>query len=144
MTKVLILAAGKGERLRPLTNNIPKSLVSLINKTIIQRQISILKKAWTQKFFNHQGEFYTYPAPNFEWQHDMSPPNKEFMNTKTGILEKISVVPRPIQKPYPPLWQVVDSPSSIEWAAKNGINTIMWIPTVKSLKKRFEIYKNAR
>ena len=24
------------------------------------------------------------------------------------------------------------------------INTIMWIPTVKSLKKRFEIYKNAR
>ena len=67
----------------------------------------------------------------------MSPPSNEFMNTKTNILEKISIVPRPIQQPHPPLWQVVDSPRSIEWAAKNGINTIMWIPTVQSLKKRF-------
>jgi len=49
MTKVLILAAGKGERLRPLTNNIPKSLVRLVDKTILERQISILKKAGISK-----------------------------------------------------------------------------------------------
>ena len=41
-----------------------------------------MKKAWTEKHFNHSGEFYTYPAPNFEWAHDMSPPNSEFMNTE--------------------------------------------------------------
>ena len=64
----------------------------------------------------------------------MSPPSEEFVDTKTNILKKISVVPQPIQQPHPPLWQVVDSPSSIEWAAKNDINTIMWIPTVKALK----------
>ena len=29
-----------------------------------------------------QGEFYTYPAPNFEWEHDMSPPSSEFMNLR--------------------------------------------------------------
>ena len=49
-----------------------------------------------------------------------------------------------MQKPHPPLWQMVDSPSSIEWAAKNGINTMMWIPTVKSLKNRFKIYQEAK
>ena len=114
------------------------------NFRLFEETITILKKAWTQKFFNHKGEFYTYPSPNFEWRHDMSPPSNEFMNTESNILEKISIVPRPIQKPHPPLWQVVDGTSSIEWAAKNGINTIMWIPTVKSLKHRFEIYKNAR
>ena len=114
------------------------------NFRLFEETLTILKKAWSEKFFNHKGEFYTYPSPNFEWQHDMSPPSKEFMNTETNILEKISIVPRPIQQPHPPLWQVVDSPRSIEWAAKNGINTIMWIPTVESLKKRFEIYKNAR
>jgi alkanesulfonate monooxygenase SsuD/methylene tetrahydromethanopterin reductase-like flavin-dependent oxidoreductase (luciferase family) len=74
----------------------------------------------------------------------MSPPSSEFINTKTKILEKISIVPHPIQKPHPPLWQMVDSPSSIEWAAKNGINTMMWIPTVKSLKNRFKIYQEAK
>ena len=61
---------------------------------------------------------FILPAPNFEWEHDMSPPNSEFMNMDSKILEKISVVPQPVQKPHPPLWQVVDSPSSIEWAAK--------------------------
>ena len=114
------------------------------NFRLFEETITILKKAWSQQYFNHEGEFYRYPAPNFVWRHDMSPPSSEFMNIETNILEKISIVPRPIQQPHPPLHQVVDSPSSIEWAAKNGINTIMWIPTVQSLKKRFEIYKNAR
>ena len=114
------------------------------NFRLFEETLTIIKKAWTEKFFNHQGEFYTYPAPNFEWEHDMSPPSSEFMDLDTKILEKISVVPQPVQKPHPPLWQVVDSPSSIEWAAKNDISIIMWIPPVQSLKKRFEIYQKAK
>jgi alkanesulfonate monooxygenase SsuD/methylene tetrahydromethanopterin reductase-like flavin-dependent oxidoreductase (luciferase family) len=114
------------------------------NFRLFEETLSIMKKAWTEKHFNHLGEFYTYPAPNFEWDHGMSPANSNFMNLETKILEKISVVPQPFQKPHPPLWQVVDSPSSIEWAAKNNINVIMWIPTVKSLKNRFKIYQEAK
>jgi len=114
------------------------------NKRLFQETLTVMKKAWTEKFFSHKGEFYTYPAPNFVWQHDMSPPDEEFVDLKTNQIKKISVIPKPCQKPHPPLWQVVDSTGSIEWAAKNGINCIMWIPTVKTLKKRFEIYKNAK
>ena len=114
------------------------------NKRLFEETLTIMKKAWTEKFFSHQGEFYTYPSPNFIWQHDMSPPNEDFVDLKTNKLKKISVVPQPYQKPHPPIWQVVDSPSSIERAAKIGINCIMWIPTVKALKQRFEIYKNAK
>ncbi len=114
------------------------------NKRLFEETLTIMKKAWTEKFFSHQGEFYTYPAPDFVWQHDMSPPTEDFVDLKTNNLKKISVVPRPYQKPHPPIWQVVDSPSSIKRAAEIGINCIMWIPTVKSLKKRFEIYKNAK
>jgi len=114
------------------------------NFRLFEETLTIIKKAWTENFFNHEGEFYTYPAPNFEWDHDMSPPSTEFMNLETKILEKINVVPQPVQKPHPPLWQVVDSPSSIEWAAKNDISVIMWIPPVQSLKKRFEIYQQAK
>ena len=114
------------------------------NKRLFQETLTIMKKAWTEKFFKHKGEFYTYPSPNFVWQHDMSPPNEDFMDLKTNQIKKISVIPQPYQKPHPTLWQVVDSTGSIEWAAKNGINCIMWIPTVKTLKKRFEIYKNEK
>ena len=114
------------------------------NKKLFEETLTIMKKAWTEKFFSHQGKFYTYPAPDFVWQHDMSPPSEDFMDLKTNKLKKISIVPQPYQKPHPSIWQVVDSTESIEWAAKNRINCIMWIPTVKTLKKRFEIYKNAK
>ena len=114
------------------------------NFRLFEETLTIMKKAWTDKFFNHQGEFYTYPAPNFKWEHDMSPPSEEFLDLNSKEIKKISIVPKPFQKPHPAIWQVVDSPSSIEWAASNGINTIMWIPTVKALKKRFLLYKEAK
>ncbi len=114
------------------------------NFRLFEETLTIMKKAWTEKFFNHQGEFYTYPAPNFKWEHDMSPPSDEFLDMESKEVKKISILPKPFQKPHPAIWQVVDSPSSIEWAASNGINTIMWIPTVKALKKRFLLYKEAK
>lgn len=42
--QAIILAAGKGERLKPLTESIPKPLIKINNITILDRQIEILKK----------------------------------------------------------------------------------------------------
>ena len=114
------------------------------NFRLFSETLEIMKKAWSEEFFSHQGEFYTYPSPNFIWQHDMSPPKENVVDLKTNELKQISVLPKPYQKPFPPISQVVDGERSIQWAAENGLNTIMWIPTVKALKKRFEIYKEAK
>ena len=114
------------------------------NFRLFSETLDIMKKAWSEDFFSHQGEFYTYPSPNFIWQHDMSPPKENVVDLKTNELKQISVLPKPYQKPFPPISQVVDGERSIQWAAENGLNTIMWIPTVKALKKRFEIYKDAK
>lgn len=45
MTQVLILAAGQGTRLRPLTNSKPKCLVPLVGVSLLQRQVSTLNEA---------------------------------------------------------------------------------------------------
>jgi len=39
--KVIILAAGMGSRLRPLTNDKPKCMIKLLGQTLIERQIKI-------------------------------------------------------------------------------------------------------
>ncbi|MFA0113366.1 NTP transferase domain-containing protein [Vibrio sp. 10N.261.46.E11] len=44
-TKVLVLAAGQGTRLRPITNDIPKCLVPLLGTSLLERQISTLNNA---------------------------------------------------------------------------------------------------
>ena len=78
------------------------------NFRLFAETLEILKKAWSEKFFNHDGEFYTYPSPNYVWQHDMSPPSEEFMNMEDNTMKKISVLPKPYQNPHPPIHQVVD------------------------------------
>ena len=114
------------------------------NFRLFSETLEIMKKAWSEDFFSHKGEFYNYPSPNFIWQHDMSPPKENIVDLETNELKKISVLPKPFQKPFPPISQVVDGERSIQWAAENGLNTIMWIPTVKALKKRFEIFRDAK
>lgn len=42
--KVIILAAGQGTRLRPLTDNVPKCMVKINGKSIIERQITVMQE----------------------------------------------------------------------------------------------------
>ena len=42
--KAIILAAGKGSRLGEITKNIPKGMLKLFGKTLIERQIEIYQK----------------------------------------------------------------------------------------------------
>ena len=45
MTKAIILSGGYGTRLRPLSCIIPKSLMPIVNKPVMERQILLLKAA---------------------------------------------------------------------------------------------------
>ena len=42
--KALILAGGRGKRLRPITDKIPKPLILINNTPLIERSIKYLKK----------------------------------------------------------------------------------------------------
>lgn len=47
--KAIILAAGEGKRLRPLTQDIPKCMVKLFGKSILERQVDMLRNCGINK-----------------------------------------------------------------------------------------------
>jgi len=51
MTKGIIISGGWGTRLRPLTCTIPKSLIPVVNKPVIEHQILLLKAAGVTDVF---------------------------------------------------------------------------------------------
>ena len=114
------------------------------NYKIFEETLEIMRRAWTQDFFEFSGEHYSYPDPGFAWDHAMSPKSAEHMDLETNELKKLALVPRPLQQPTPPLWQVVDGPGSIKFAAQNDLQAMMWIPPTDSLVWRFEMYREER
>ena len=50
MTKILIVAGGKGERLRPITNTIAKPMVKVGNKPVLEHNLDLFKKYGFKKF----------------------------------------------------------------------------------------------
>ncbi|GAA3331379.1 hypothetical protein GCM10020331_087760 [Ectobacillus funiculus] len=59
------------------------------------------------------------------------------MDMETGEIAKMSIMPTTYQRPHPPIWQVIDTPRSIKWAAEHQVNGIFWMPTVKRIKETF-------
>lgn len=111
------------------------------NRALFEETVEVMKKAWSNRFFSHEGDIYKFPPKGLKWSHPMSPSSSEFMDMEKGEINKISIMPSTYQNRIPSLWQTIDSPRSIEIAAETGIKGIFWMPTVKELKGRFELYR---
>jgi len=111
------------------------------NFAVFAETFEIIKKALSEERFSHRGRFYQFPAPGFKADRAHSVNDPAYVDPATGELAKLTTYPRPLQRPHPPFWQMVDSDRSIEYAAANDCGIIMWRPTVASLKERLRLYR---
>jgi len=141
----LEVAVGRGLYPREATNMNPGADVRRpeVNRALFKESLDIIRKAWTNEFFSHEGEHYQFPHPGVTFDHELSPPLAENTDPDSGEITSIALVPRPLQDPHPPLWQVVDTDRSIAAAGAEGINAMFWIPPTESLVPRFELYRDA-
>jgi len=65
----------------------------------MQEMLPVLKALW-QGDYEHNGEYWSFP-------------------TSTSV-------PKPLQKPHPPIWAAARSPITYEFAVKNSINILSW------------------
>ena len=64
----------------------------------MQQAFEMIPKMWTSENFSWQSDYYE--------------------------INNVSVIPKPYQKPHPPLWQACSSPASFEQAGRNGVGAL--------------------
>jgi alkanesulfonate monooxygenase SsuD/methylene tetrahydromethanopterin reductase-like flavin-dependent oxidoreductase (luciferase family) len=64
----------------------------------VDEGLGILRRAWGDEPFSHEGRFWSFP--------------------------EIDVVPKPLQKPHPPLWTAAVSPETFPMAAEQGLGVL--------------------
>ncbi len=96
--KAMILAAGRGERMRPLTDEMPKPLLSVAGKSLIERHIEALVSAgFTELVINHAwlGEKIEAALGNgarFGATISYSPEGDQGLETGGGIFRALSLL----------------------------------------------------
>lgn len=85
----------------------------------IAEAFELVPKLWTSERTNHAGEFYT--------------------------VNDVPILPKPYQRPHPPLWQAASSPASFEDAGRRGVGvlgTTLWEP-LERVKRMVDLYRSA-
>jgi len=89
--RAMILAAGRGERMRPLTDTRPKSMLSLQGRPIIQHQVERLVDAGIRDIvinygrFGDQIEVFLGDGTKYGARIHYSPENDQLLDTGGGI-----------------------------------------------------------
>ncbi len=112
------------------------------NRELFTETIEIVRKAWTQEFFSHEGPNYRFPAEDTRFSHPMYPPNPEWQNGDEVI--RLRVTPKPFQKPHPPLWATVSTDNSVAMVAELGLKACYWQPPVLQIRERSKRYAEVR
>ena len=68
------------------------------SRDIFRESVDVIQRAWTEESFSYQGEFYQF--------------------------EDLSVYPKPLQKPHPPVWMASVSPETFEICGRHGFNLL--------------------
>ena len=89
------------------------------SRAMWQEALRIIPRMWTEEPFSCEGHYFNIPER--------------------------SIIPKPVQKPHPPIWVASTGPESWELAGKNGIGVLgMTLLTgVEELQRRMELYDKA-
>ncbi len=127
------------------TTNDPAALDDA-NRRAFEEVYRILKLAWEDKPFRFRGEFYQYPYPYdtgtawpaHQWTREYGAPGEV---DAEGRVQELYVVPKPYQKPHPPLFQAFStSEKTIRWCAREDIAPMILLSQPKQVRHIAQIY----
>ena len=112
------------------------------NRELFRETIEVVRKIWSNEYFSHQGENYSFPAEDTVFSHPSYPPDPAWQDGER--VTRLRVTPRPYQKPHPPLWMTVSTDWSVTTAAELRLKACYWQPPPLRIRQRMELYAEVR
>lgn len=138
---------GRGITSRELSNlnllNPDRRVDDARNWEIFLETVEIMRKAWTEDPFVFDGKYYKFPTPGVKDSYAGFYPRNPAWRAEDGEYIGMSIVPRPVQSPHPPLWITVDKTPGFITAAQHRLKPITWLRSKRALVDAFEVYRDA-
>ncbi|HET6471498.1 MAG TPA: LLM class flavin-dependent oxidoreductase [Pseudomonadales bacterium] len=113
--------------------------IDATNREAFEENFRIVKAAWSDAPLQYQGKYWQIPRPGTPWTLEAS--KLYGKGSESGVLTSVGVVPKPLQKPHPPIFQpFASSENSIRWCAREGVTAILPPLHPKREKALFELY----
>ena len=112
------------------------------NRELFRETVEVVRKIWTDEYFSHQGENYTFPVEDTVFSHPSYPSNPIWQDGDS--VTKLRVTPRPYQDPHPPMWMTVSTDRSVSTAAELRLKACYWQPPALRIRQRMELYAEVR
>jgi len=111
------------------------------NRAAFEECFTIIKKAWTEEMLSFQGKYWKIPPGPTPWTLETT--TNWGKGVEDGVLKAVGVVPKPLQKPHPPIFQpFASSERSIRWCAEQGVTAVL--PPMHETRERalMELYRD--
>jgi alkanesulfonate monooxygenase SsuD/methylene tetrahydromethanopterin reductase-like flavin-dependent oxidoreductase (luciferase family) len=105
--------------------------------------LEIMKAAWTEDALTWDGEFFQLPAKGIKDSYAAWYPRDPRWRSEDDEFIALNVLPKPVQSPYPPLWNTVDRTPGFKVAAEHGMKPITWLRSTQAMREAFEVYRDA-
>ncbi|NQV57184.1 MAG: LLM class flavin-dependent oxidoreductase [Rhodospirillales bacterium] len=98
--------------------------IDAANRAAFEECFDIVIKCWTEDMLSYDGKYWKIPPGDTPW--DVETTNLYGAGVENGILKAVAVLPKPVQKPYPQLFQPFSATErSIRWCAEKGVVAVL-------------------
>ena len=116
--------------------------IDAANRALFEECFEIVIKAWTEDLFDYQGRYWSVPAGPTPW--DLEATARYGGGVQDGVIRQLGVVPKPVQRPHPPIYQPFSSSeSTIRWCAAHGVTPILPAVHPELERRLFAIHAEA-
>jgi alkanesulfonate monooxygenase SsuD/methylene tetrahydromethanopterin reductase-like flavin-dependent oxidoreductase (luciferase family) len=113
--------------------------IDAANRDAFEECFAIVKRAWTEDWLRFEGRAWKIPPGETPWRLEAT--DRFGGGVEDGVIRAVAVVPKPVQKPHPPIFQpFASSERSIRWCAREGVTAILPPLHPRTEAELFRIY----